>query len=369
MRNEIAIKTPTIIIDEGRARRNIAVMQHKAITQGIKFRPHFKTHQSVFIGKWYQEAGVRAITVSSVKMANYFANNDWKDILIAFPVNLREIAEIKALASRVRLGLLIDHPDVAEALSLETDLQADIWIKIDTGMKRAGIHWEDKTMQLLLARFVSNCSHLDLRGLLTHAGQTYHAATAREIISLYTESVKRINDCRHNLEIELGQTIAVSVGDTPGCWLVEDLGAVDEVRPGNFIFFDAMMRQLGVCRDEEIALWVDCPVISKYDDRQEILIHGGSVHLSKEMIESHSPNHFGFAVIESQGGNWQIREDNYVRSLSQEHGIVKVDSETYKKIRIGDVISIIPVHSCLVVSALGRYLTTDGKWIEAKISL
>jgi D-serine deaminase-like pyridoxal phosphate-dependent protein len=369
MDKKIAIKTPTIIINEGRARANIALMMQKTKSQGIRFRPHFKTHQSALIGKWYQEAGVDVITVSSVKMAHYFSRNGWEDILIAFPVNLRELDEIKELASRIHLGLLIDHPDVAKALSLETDLHTDIWIKIDTGMGRAGIHWEKKSVQLMAARIVTNCSHLRLRGLLTHAGQTYHAASVEEIIRLYMDSVSRIKECQRYLEEETGKKIDVSVGDTPGCWLAEDLGEVDEVRPGNFIFFDAMMHHLGVCRDEEIALGVACPVISKYDDRLEILIHGGSVHLSKEMIENSSPHHFGFAIIASEKGQWQIREDNYVRSLSQEHGIVRLDKETYKEICIGDLITIIPVHSCLVVSALGGYLTTDGKWIEANISL
>ena len=223
--------------------------------------------------------------------------------------------------------------------------------------------------QLGTARIVSDCSHLKLRGLLTHAGQTYHATSVEEIKNLYSDSVRRINDCRYSLMKELGKRIEVSVGDTPGCWLVEDLGDVDEVRPGNFIFFDAMMQQLGVCRDEDIALCVACPVVSKYDERLEVLIHGGSVHLSKERIENSTPYNFGFAVPTPESGSRHIRKANFVRSLSQEHGIVKLDFETYNQISIGDLIYIIPVHSCLVVSSLGRYLTTDGRWIKANISL
>jgi len=263
--NEINnLKTPTIIINEDRVRANIAVMQQKTTSQGIRFRPHFKTHQSAAIGNWFREMGTRAITVSSLKMARYFSENGWTDILIAFPVNVRDLDELAELSQKIHLGVLIDHLEVARNLFLEIDLHADVWIKIDTGMGRAGFHWENKATQLAVARNVLDCSHLNLRGLLTHAGQTYHADSAQAIRTLYSESTRRINDCRKFLEKEINKGLEVSVGDTPGCWLSEDLGAVDEVRPGNFIFFDAMMFQLGVCKADEIALCVACPVVSKY---------------------------------------------------------------------------------------------------------
>jgi len=255
--NEINnLKTPTIIINEDRVRANIAVMQQKTTSQGIRFRPHFKTHQSAAIGNWFREMGTRAITVSSLKMARYFSENGWTDILIAFPVNVRDLDELAELSQKIHLGVLIDHLDVARNLFLEIGLHADVWIKIDTGMGRAGIHWENKSTLLAVARNVLDCSHLNLRGLLTHAGQTYHTDSAQAIRTLYSESTRRINDCRKFLEKEINKGLEVSVGDTPSCWLSEDLGAVDEVRPGNFIFFDAMMFQLGVCKADEIALCV-----------------------------------------------------------------------------------------------------------------
>jgi len=44
------IVKPTLVLDEACARRNIARMAEKARRQGIRFRPHFKTHQSAGIG-------------------------------------------------------------------------------------------------------------------------------------------------------------------------------------------------------------------------------------------------------------------------------------------------------------------------------
>ena len=49
-------------------------------------RPHFKTHQSTEIGKWFKQKGLLNY-VSSISMAEYFSN-EWNDITIAFPINI-----------------------------------------------------------------------------------------------------------------------------------------------------------------------------------------------------------------------------------------------------------------------------------------
>ncbi len=99
----LKINRPTLLVDEALCRRNIARMAEKARIAGVRFRPHFKTHQSAAIGEWFREAGVTAITVSSVSMARYFSGAGWSDITIAFPVNLREMEEINRLAGEIHL--------------------------------------------------------------------------------------------------------------------------------------------------------------------------------------------------------------------------------------------------------------------------
>ena len=49
------IEKPTVLLDEARARRNLAVMAAKARRQGVRFRPHFKTHQSAAMGEWFRQ--------------------------------------------------------------------------------------------------------------------------------------------------------------------------------------------------------------------------------------------------------------------------------------------------------------------------
>lgn len=97
------IKHPTLLLDEQRCRANIRLMAEKARRNNVRFRPHFKSHQSAIIGEWFREEGVRAITVSSVGMASYFAEAGWDDITVAFPVNLREMDEIDRVISSLTM--------------------------------------------------------------------------------------------------------------------------------------------------------------------------------------------------------------------------------------------------------------------------
>ncbi len=79
---------PTLVLDKEICLRNIEKMMKKAAEFKLKFRPHFKTHQSAEIGEWFKLFGAEAITVSSVQMAEFFAANGWRDITLAFSLNI-----------------------------------------------------------------------------------------------------------------------------------------------------------------------------------------------------------------------------------------------------------------------------------------
>src|SRR5690554_8222903 len=113
----VEITRPTLIVDKEKCLQNIAKMAKKAKEYGLKFRPHFKTHQSAAIGAWFREFGVNAITVSSVHMGEYFSDNGWKDITIAFPLNILEMDRINKLAETANLNLSLENNRAAEVLA------------------------------------------------------------------------------------------------------------------------------------------------------------------------------------------------------------------------------------------------------------
>ncbi|HAJ36214.1 MAG TPA: alanine racemase [Chloroflexi bacterium] len=361
-----AIDRPTLLLDATRARRNIARMAAKAQRHQLRFRPHFKTHQSASIGAWFRTAGVQAITVSSVAMACYFAEHGWDDITIAFPVNVREIVAINALAARLRLHLLVENLAAVDLLATQLTAPVAIWIEIDAGYRRSGVAWDDRATLVALAQRVAACERMALQGLLTHDGGTYAARTHTAIADAYTTTVNRLNHARDWLAEHGFAGLEVSIGDTPACSVLDDFGRVNEMRPGNFVFYDWMQVEIGACTWDDVATVVACPVVSIHPERNDVILYGGAVHLSKESLRraDGSPN-FGAVVLLEEDGWSAPLSDAWVRSLSQEHGIVHAGAAAFAALtshtQIGGLLGIVPVHSCLTADLLKHYLTLEGE--------
>jgi D-serine deaminase-like pyridoxal phosphate-dependent protein len=359
----LRIRKPTLILNRDICTRNIATMVQKAKKHRIRLRPHFKTHQSATIGEWFRAQGVNSITVSSVTMAGYFAAHGWEDITLAFPVNLNEAARINRLAGKIRLNLTLESPDTVTALATQVSRPVGVYIKIDTGYHRTGIPpGETGIIDLIIDRLRQTPHRF--KGFLTHAGHTYHAAGRDEIISIH-QSSRQAMVMLGNRYRESTPGIELSVGDTPSCSLADDFRGLDEIRPGNFVFYDLMQYRLGSCTQEDIALALACPVVAKHPARQELVVYGGANHLSKESLRGKRGKlTFGGVVTLGREGWSTLMPGTSVVSLSQEHGVIRMgDTASFTNIATGDIIGIIPVHACLTANLMRRYLTLGGETI------
>jgi D-serine deaminase-like pyridoxal phosphate-dependent protein len=361
---DASISRPTMVLDVPRVRANISYMAGKASAAGIGFRPHFKTHQSAVIGEWFRAEGVTSITVSSLDMAEQFADAGWTDILVAFPVNLREISRIRQLARRIDLGLMVDMEKSAVELERELADQVKIWIKIDAGYGRVGIPWNQPEVIARLARILNESDRFNYQGIMAHSGHSYHAATVKEIQRIHAESIFRMRTvCEELASTGLGRCL-ISLGDTPTCSIADSFPGVDEIRPGNFVFHDLMQRALGACEESQIAVAVACPIVGLYPEQGKIAIYGGAIHFSKEYItDRHGRVIFGYLTEVDLHGLGAIREDLPLISLSQEHGIVEAEGDLIRRLRVGDLIYIYPVHSCLTCNLHRGYRTLEGEFI------
>jgi D-serine deaminase-like pyridoxal phosphate-dependent protein len=159
--------------------------------------------------------------------------------------------------------------------------------------------------------------------------------------------------------------LVTRLGDTPGCAVRNEFGEVDELGPGNFVFFDLMQVQLGSCAKEDIAVCLAVPIVDIRKDRKEILIHGGGVHLAKDVLlnEDGSKN-FGEIVLLHENG-WSIpSHHSFVKSISQEHGIIQASDELLASVKVGDLVGVLPVHSCMTADCMGSYLSLDGQLVD-----
>ena len=358
------ITEPTLILNKKQCLRNIKNMISKADSNNLKFRPHFKTHQSIIIGNWFKKFGVNSITVSSIKMAKYFAKNNWNDITVAFPVNILEINEINKLAQIIKLNILITSNTIIPFLNNNLKFQVGVFIKIDTGYHRSGIDIRDTNIIDDLINKIELSPLLYFEGFLTHDGHTYKTKSIDEIKQIHDLTINKFKDLKDRY-INKYKNLITSIGDTPSCSICNNFDGIDEIRPGNFVFYDIMQADLGSCKINQIAIALACPVVDINKERKEIVIYGGAVHLSKEFIlNSDSTKNFGL-VVTFQNNEWsEPINDTFVYSLSQEHGIIKTTNNFLNKIKIGDIIGILPVHSCLTANLMRSYITFENEKID-----
>ncbi len=360
--NPELIQVPTLLLDPQRCRQNIYTMAEKARSQNVLLRPHFKTHQSHHIGRWFRDEGINRITVSSVGMARYFADDGWDDITIAFPVNVREINEIKTLAAKVRLSLLVVDAPAIEELGRRLTEDIQIWIKVDVGTHRTGLN-PDHTDQLdVILERLQHYPQLHFAGFLAHAGHTYQSRTVQDVQDIYNQSLKELIKLKQKYQPEF-PGIQISLGDTPGASMADQYGEVDELRPGNFVFYDLMQEQIGACDADAIAVAMACPVVAIHPERWQWVIYGGAVHFSKDAIVLADGQKCYGRMVTWQEQSWHTGLGNaapFLISLSQEHGIVQCTSETFSLHQPGDLSYWLPVHSCLTADAMGAYHSLDG---------
>lgn len=357
------IQKPTFLLDEEVSKNNLHRISQRVKAAGVRFRPHFKTHQSAQIGEWFRAEGVTAIAVSSLDMAMFFAEHGWQDITLAFPVNLRQIDTINHLAARIHFGVLVESSESVNFLKEHLSAPVDIWIKVDTGYGRTGIAWDHLADFRDLASLIASSQNMKLAGFLTHGGQSYRAPSRDEVCRVYQESVNRINQVRDNLAAMGFGALQVSVGDTPAASLCNP-GRVDEMRPGNFIFYDAQQVQIGSCQYEDIAVAVACPVVARHPERNEIILNGGAIHLSADFLVEDDHRVYGRVAL-PDGKKWgKPLAGAYVRSISQEHGVVRLEANDLQRVQVGELLCILPAHSCLTAQIMQEYLTLDGKRIQ-----
>ncbi|MFW9922517.1 MAG: alanine racemase [Candidatus Thorarchaeota archaeon] len=355
------IEKPTLIIKKEQVISNIKKMIEKAEKSDVQFRPHFKTHQSAEIGNWFKDLGVNTITVSSVEMAEYFAKNGWNNILIAFTVNILQIDRINKLAKKVQLGLLIDSEETLDFLLKNIQEPVTVWLKIDTAYHRTGIIWDNEPIISKLIRSIKKSERLKFGGLLTHSGHTYKTKSKTEIEEIYEDTISKLLNIKERLMLQGFGLVKISIGDTPTCSIINDFTGIHDIRPGNFVFYDLTQLHLGSCMEDEISVALACPVVAKYPERNEFVIYGGAIHLSKDNLKLENDVVSYGAIALPEGKYWgKILNNVYVKSLSQEHGIIKADKKFIEKLTIGDLVYIIPVHSCLTADLMKEYYTSDG---------
>lgn len=340
------METPAFLVDENIVRQNCETMREKARASAVAFRPHAKTHKTIEVARMQHGGANGPITVSTLAEAEFFAGAGFGDITYAVPIAPDKLERAAALGRRIeRLNILIDSAEALSAIEARGEV-FNVFLKVDCGYHRAGVDPMDPD-SVKLAVAIAKSRAARFQGLLTHAGHSYHARTVDEIRHLAAEETAALSRFRALLPEELQNTVR-SIGSTPTTAVVERFSDCDEVRPGNYVFFDAFQATIGSCRFEDVAVSVLATVIGSYPDRNEAMIDAGALALSKDLGPDHIDPHFGYGIV----CDTDLRPIGArLTTLSQEHGKLA----TTKSLPVGTRVRVVPNHSCLTAAMYDRY--------------
>jgi D-serine deaminase-like pyridoxal phosphate-dependent protein len=360
------LKTPCALIDIERVERNTATMAERAHRLGVRLRPHVKTHKCVPAARLQIRDHFGGITVSTLAEAAAFADAGFEDISYAVPIAPARIGEALALTRRVRrLSLLADHPTTVAELSraaTEASVKLRVFIKVDCGYHRAGVDPLSPD-SVRLARHVHEAASLDFAGVLTHAGHSYDC-TDRQQIAVVAEQERSVAVAfAQKLEAAGIPVQDVSIGSTPTLSVAERLDGVSEVRPGNYVFYDAFQAAIGSCSLDDAALSVMASVIGSYPDEGRLVIDAGALALSKDRGATHVDPVTRYGVVTTLEGNRLGALQ--LQALSQEHGIVRAPPERIAELDVGSRLRVIANHSCLTAALHDvLYVVRNGEVVD-----
>ncbi|HKO02702.1 MAG TPA: alanine racemase, partial [Thermoanaerobaculia bacterium] len=257
-----------------------------------------------------------------------------------------------ALASRIdRLNLLIDSEAALHAIERHGGT-FDVFLKIDCGYHRAGVD-PNHPDSVALAVAMSRSDSVHFQGLLTHAGHSYNVGSVDEVRRIAAMESASLTRFRALLDAEGLGDVCRSIGSTPTLSVVDAFVEADEVRPGNYVFYDAFQATLGSCSLSDVAVSVLTTVVGSYPERGHLIVDAGALAMSKDSGPSHIEPEFGYGVVCDE----QLKPlPMKLIALSQEHGKI----ETSTRVPVGTRLRIIPNHSCLTAAMFGAYHVLDN---------
>jgi len=360
------LSTPALILDLPRLEHNIAAMARKARSHGVALRPHIKTHKCAEVASLQREQGAVGITVATLTEAELFAMAGFGDITQAFPLDHGKISRALQLAQKIDLALTVDDLSVAESLeegAARSDQTVAIWLKVDCGYHRAGID-PAGDYGILMATYLQQADHLRFAGILTHAGHSYKAASSAEVGAIAERERDVMVTFVQRLKDEGINHPLVSIGSTPTMSVVDHLEGVDEIRPGNYVFYDRTQVALGSCTYQDCAVTVLATVVSHQPGSNRVVVDAGSLALSSDA----GPVHLDevptkgdvLADLQKMEANPRLR----VSAISQEHGIIQgYTANDVEYLPVGKKVRLLPNHACLAVAHYNHYAVVKGQLV------
>lgn len=324
--------------------RNSTKMLARAKALGCDLRPHVKTSKTVQAALLQTGGRKSKIVVSTLAEAAFYADAGFDDILYAVPITMDKLGDASTLAQRLgSFHLLVDNAVTVANLQAAPGPGGSngggkwsVFVMVDCGYHRDGVDPSDPA-SVEMARKVANGNTTTLAGCYTHGGHSYENSTAADVKAVAATERDAVVLFSQKLKAAGVRCETVGVGSTPTCSVPPDhLNGVNEMHPGNYVYYDVMQRDIGACTSADIATRVLTRVIGHYPAQNMMLIDLGWTGCSAQGGE-----HGYGAFLETPSLT--------IKVLKQEAGEVStVDGSKidFTRFPIGTMLQLAPYHAC-----------------------
>jgi D-serine deaminase-like pyridoxal phosphate-dependent protein len=347
------IPTPAVLVDVARLTRNLDRMQAAANARGLRLRPHAKTHKSPVVARMQIDRGAVGVCCAKLGEAEVFADAGISDIRLPYPLNPVNADRVFALADRIALSFIVDDAAVARewsAQAVKRGCVLDVLVKVDVGLHRCGIDPDAADAADVLAR-IASMDGLRFRGVLSHAGHAYGATSDAEAEAIAVAEARLLRSLAAVVPCD-----EISVGATPTARFSVQQPGITEIRPGNYAYYDRTQVSLGSAGWDDCALTVLARVVSR-PARDRVILDSGSKTLTNDSARGYRATP-GYGVVLRDLVVAEPNPDLLIDRLSEEHATVQAASGS--PLRTGDLVRIVPNHSCVVSNLVDYVWLVDG---------
>lgn len=345
--------TPYVKIDYKQVKRNAEKMVRSLSSYNIRHRPHIKTHKSVELAKLQIDCGAKGITCATLTELEVMAKAGIDDILLAIPlIGDDQWNRLSSILQRypITFTTIVDSEVGMNGLAKVGEWinePINVLVAVDGGLHREGIQAQETVA--FVKRLLSN-KWLRFKGIFTYFGHIY-GLSPDEQEKIAKEEATFLIEQKQKLKREGIKVDVLSGGSSVSSHYPEQLAGITESRAGNYIFYDMNAVRQHIARIEECALRIVAKVISM-PMKGKATIDAGSKALTSDL------------PIKGDGYGFVVNQPELkIVKLNEEHGYVEYDPDKVD-VQIGDVIEIIPNHSCVVPNLFHEvFLFEDEKLI------
>lgn len=330
------VPTPGLVCDLELLHENVTAMARSMAADGLRLRPHAKSHKSAFVAALQLEYGAVGIACAKVAEAEALvdrlgarADGAPLDVLITSPLGgPRPAARVADLAGRCDLAAVVDRVGAVDELAEATRRAGSsltIFCDVDVGLGRTGVAGPEGA--LVIVRALTRHAHLRFGGLQGYAGHIQHTSSRPERRDGARLAGERLAAVGEALRAE-GHVVPVRSGGGTGTAAMEaELGALDEIQAGSYVFMDREYRD-ALSGDPEGRF-------------------AQSLTIATTVISANQP---GFVTVDAglkamatdAGPPTVVGRDSEYAFFGDEHGMVTDGSAG--RLRPGDRVSLVPPH-------------------------